>query len=258
VRALPCFRLCAAGMAHSQESQLVVFSYGSPFANAKLLPERRFSFLGRDVVVRQQCREDGRGGTELGFGAAVYDAAFVLADWLSLHDEVLGARVLELGCGVGLVSIACAALAGPLTQCVFVMTDGDATSVQLATENVERNRVSDKVAVQRLMWGPDVGQLGQFDVVLGTARYLLCRQQSKKTYLADPYWPARLHATLFPRRRHRVLSLRAHFPGAQANAPLGHQAGRLWCVVMLWPLSRSRCVVLRWCDLMSVAGRALL
>jgi predicted nicotinamide N-methyase len=164
-------------MAHSQE--LVVFSYASPFANAKLLPERRFSFLGRDVVVRQQCREDGRGGTELGFGAAVYEAAFVLADWLSLHGEVLGARVLELGCGVGLVSIACAALAGPLAQGVFVMTDGDTTSVQLATENVERNRVGDKVAVQRLMWGPDVEQLGQFDVVLGTSRCLSRRQGSK-------------------------------------------------------------------------------
>ena len=67
--------------------------------------------------------DDGR----LGFGTIVYDAAFVLADYIEHRPSLVRRRsVLELGCGsAALVSIV-AALCGAR---VVVATDGDSALV---------------------------------------------------------------------------------------------------------------------------------
>lgn len=46
----------------------------------------------------QAWKAGGKGGTEIGFGASVYPAAFVLADFLERHPYLVrGKRVIELG-----------------------------------------------------------------------------------------------------------------------------------------------------------------
>lgn len=46
----------------------------------------------------QAWKGDGKGGTDIGFGASVYPAAYVLAEYLERHPYLIeGKRVIELG-----------------------------------------------------------------------------------------------------------------------------------------------------------------
>lgn len=46
----------------------------------------------------QAWKGDGKGGTDIGFGASVYPAAYVLAEYLERHPYLVrGKRVIELG-----------------------------------------------------------------------------------------------------------------------------------------------------------------
>lgn len=50
------------------------------------------------VLSFQAWKDGGKGGTDIGFGASVYPAAFVLADFLERHPYLIrGKRVIELG-----------------------------------------------------------------------------------------------------------------------------------------------------------------
>ena len=86
----------------------------------------------------------GKGGTEIGFGASVYDCSIVLSEFLKLSTEngdnhstsiVAGKSVIELGCGPGLNSIIAILAGAALVYC----SDGDDASVELARENFEGN-----------------------------------------------------------------------------------------------------------------------
>jgi ribosomal protein L11 methylase PrmA len=83
----------------------------------------------------------GKGGTEIGFGASVYDSSIVMSEFLqepgddSSSSIVAGKSVVELGCGPGLNSIT-----ATLARAAFVYcTDGDDASVELARENFAEN-----------------------------------------------------------------------------------------------------------------------
>ena len=80
--------------------------------------------------------------------------------------DVHGRRVLELGCGLGLPGLACAA-AGASSVC---LTDLSAESVELARRNATRNGFEAQVSAHTLDWGaPDespVGALPPFEVVI--------------------------------------------------------------------------------------------
>lgn len=83
----------------------------------------------------------GKGGTEIGFGASVYDSSIVMSEFLQEpvlvggDSHVAGKSVVELGCGPGLNSIA-----ATLARAAFVYcTDGDDASVELAHENFTEN-----------------------------------------------------------------------------------------------------------------------
>lgn len=57
--------------------------------------------------------------------------------------------VLELGCGTGLASLACAVLGASRV----VATDGNPQVIQLAERNVQANQLQDQVQVRPLSWG---------------------------------------------------------------------------------------------------------
>ena len=88
--------------------------------------------------------DDGE-GSGFGLGAIVYAAEVVLAFYLADQREafVRGKRVLELGCGLGMAGIACACPGFGARE--VVLSDGDATLLELTAENVELNGVG-KVA----------------------------------------------------------------------------------------------------------------
>jgi predicted nicotinamide N-methyase len=124
------------GDSPGDSNALVVFSYANPFHDALRSDSRRFTLCDVDVVIRQAWKPDTRGGTALGFGASVYDCSFILAYYLSQHEnEVANKTVVELGCGPGLAAIG-AALAG---AAYTIATDGDEESVSLAEANLRTN-----------------------------------------------------------------------------------------------------------------------
>jgi predicted nicotinamide N-methyase len=142
---------------------IVPFSLHNPAADMLRLSERRVSIGGRDYVLAQHWAADGRGGTELGFGASVYGGSIVLAHYLHTHArDFEGARVVELGAGLGLAAMV-AAHAGARV----VATDGDAGVVEYARENLAANGVAG-VRVELLLWGDAAAaaRVGGADVVV--------------------------------------------------------------------------------------------
>jgi Lysine methyltransferase len=105
--------------------------------------------------MQQSWAADGRGGTELGFGASVYDSSICLADYLlqqgptivsGCHERLGGGAsgaALELGAGLGFTSIALAkglASAGDdVAGTKVICTDGEQKTVDLAASNAEKN-----------------------------------------------------------------------------------------------------------------------
>lgn len=130
-------------MVEDGSTMVVPFSHASAYTDPLSLPVRVFTVNDATVHIKQSMNRDGRGGTELGFGAAVYPAAIVLAHFLDMHyprRHLVGKTVLELGCGVGFCAIA-AALCGAAK---VIATDGDRGSVELTKENILNN--ADKLA----------------------------------------------------------------------------------------------------------------
>ncbi|CAK4223247.1 unnamed protein product [Aphanomyces euteiches] len=114
---------------------IVPFSYTSPFHAAHADPERHFHFEDVSITIKQEWKPDGRGGTQLGFGAHVYNAAILLAFYV-LRYEVLA-------------------------------TDGDDQVVDLAQFNINANGVASTCHAAKHLWGTDMDSLGDVDVVLG-------------------------------------------------------------------------------------------
>eukprot|EP00698_Gefionella_okellyi_P003218 TRINITY_DN13004_c0_g1_i1.p1 TRINITY_DN13004_c0_g1~~TRINITY_DN13004_c0_g1_i1.p1 ORF type:complete len:247 (-),score=37.51 TRINITY_DN13004_c0_g1_i1:48-767(-) len=153
---------------------LVPFSYASPFHDSMRLPERLYIFGAHHIRMIQDWGEDGRGGTALGFGAAVQDAAFVLSYYLYEHCPHLlqGKHVVELGTGPGLVSIIAALLGARRV----VATDGDAELLQSLTQrnmelNAKQHVDAGVLSTAQLLWGVpeqyDRAQQLPVDVLLG-------------------------------------------------------------------------------------------
>ena len=113
---------------------LVAFSHATSWERSLRIAERYFEedVARRPLRIKQRWSANGKGGTDIGFGASVYPAAIVLSAYISNNASLfVGKRVIELGAGCGLVSIAAAAAGAQLT----VATDGDPGCVSLAREN---------------------------------------------------------------------------------------------------------------------------
>lgn len=131
---------------------LVPFSFRNPFHDALQDSTRWFPIAGARIRIDQAWKSDGRGGTALGFGASVYDAAIALSLYLEAHpDMVHQQRVIELGAGPGLVGIVAAHLGAESV----LITDGDEASVALTQHNVELNAttMTSVCNADKYLWG---------------------------------------------------------------------------------------------------------
>jgi predicted nicotinamide N-methyase len=95
------------------------------------------------------------------FGLLLWDSAPVLAAALEGCTDLAGRRVLELGCGVGLVGLVAAALGGQVVQ-----TDHGAEALALAAANAARNGIDG--TTQRVADWRSWPDLGRFDLIAGS------------------------------------------------------------------------------------------
>ncbi|KAG7394217.1 hypothetical protein PHYBOEH_005472 [Phytophthora boehmeriae] len=150
-------------------SALVPFSFRNPFHDALRDATRWFPIAGKRIRIDQAWQSDGRGGTAIGFGASVYDAAIALSLYLESHRDLIhGKTVIELGCGPGLVGV----VAAHLEPKKVVITDGDPASVELTQRNIEVNSLSaEECTAEKYLWGDLdhhlVSKTDYYDVILG-------------------------------------------------------------------------------------------
>ena len=146
----------------------MLFKHCNPYTNSFQLETRSFCIGGRCIVMRQSPHEvepDLALPHLKSTGTAVWDASFVLAEYLH-RSEIRGKRVVELGCGLALPSLA-AALAGATA----VATDGDESVLNLTARCIRDNKLIDTVSTQVLLWGDPVAtaailKTGPVDVVV--------------------------------------------------------------------------------------------
>ncbi|RLN77724.1 hypothetical protein DYB28_015056 [Aphanomyces astaci] len=89
----------------SEESRGTISGLRTPFHAAHLAAERLFHLDDISIHIKQEWKPDGRGGTELGFGAHVYNAAVMLAFYIHRYDlgedvDALGAFDVVLGADI--------------------------------------------------------------------------------------------------------------------------------------------------------------
>ena len=104
-----------------QEQALVPFTYaGAEHKQTFLAPSRIFEFSNlkrRRVKIKQEYKANGAG-----LGSAVWDGSFVLSEYMQREVDVSKKCIVEIGCGLGLVSIV---LGMSGEENYIVATDGD-------------------------------------------------------------------------------------------------------------------------------------
>jgi predicted nicotinamide N-methyase len=155
----------AAPASAAASTAIVPYTLANPFADGLRLPSRTVALGGHTWTLTQHWEPDGRGGTALGFGASVYGGSIVLAHYVLTHaaDFGGGAAVIELGAGLGLGSLAVAAVGGRP-----VATDGDDLVVGYARANLDANGCGGVPAV-RLLWGDADDAARVLEVAAATA-----------------------------------------------------------------------------------------
>jgi ETFB lysine methyltransferase len=146
----------------------VAASLGDRFALGRI----EITIAGRDLEiihprsVEELIREDDfEVGQVPPYWAAIWPSSRVLAERIAVRgraESVAGRRVLELGCGVGLVSLG-AALAG----FDVLATDFFAEACQFTAANAERNGIAG-VRTRVIDWRNYPSDLGEFDYVLAS------------------------------------------------------------------------------------------
>jgi predicted nicotinamide N-methyase len=107
----------------------------------------RLQRFGESVIVRprewEQLRhEEGGAGRPVPYWAMPWPSGRVLAETVSAAASLSGARVLELGCGLGLPSIAAARAGADV-----LATDGASDAVAFAAHSLALNEVTGEVAL---------------------------------------------------------------------------------------------------------------
>ncbi|KAG0224440.1 Protein fam86a [Mortierella sp. GBA43] len=83
-------------------------------------------------------------------GLRTWEASFWLAEYLIAHPETLtGKNVVDIGCGVGFLGIACAMLGGAKK---VVLTDGNTDVLAMAHQNIGYNNLPCPTSTSLLDW----------------------------------------------------------------------------------------------------------
>jgi predicted nicotinamide N-methyase len=140
-----------------------------PFLNAyatdiveAAVRERRFSFFTPKSIDRFIDPRDGLQNFPL--WAKVWEAALVLADEIARIPPTPGARILEIGCGLGVAGIVASAFGHEVT-----LTEHDPHALAFARANAERNLPdpSSRPRILKLDWmRPELN--GVFDMIVGS------------------------------------------------------------------------------------------
>lgn len=127
-------------------------------------------------------------------GMRTWEASLHMGAWLATEalDVVKGKNVLELGAGMGFLSIFCAKC---LDSQYMLATDGDTGVVENFTENVSLNELEmkDRIDATVLQWGHplrspilnDADEQRTFDVVLGADVVSLVCKPEQARIMAD-------------------------------------------------------------------------
>lgn len=127
------------------------------------LPPHAWSVLhtGAILTPEDEARFLDREGARLPYGVALWPAAIALAHELaSRADALRGARLLELGAGVGLPGIVAATLGARVVQ-----TDRQEVALHVCRRNAERNRA--RGAAQRRADWAAWEDAGPYDWIVG-------------------------------------------------------------------------------------------
>lgn len=150
---------------------IVPYTYANPFGELLKLDSRIVVIGDQSFTLQQRWRDDGKGGTGIGFGASVYNSSIVLAQYI---DEMVlptlprRASVLELGAGLALGALAASAGARNAARRV-IATDGDDMVVEYAQSVLDANGVAGRAVAARLLWG-DAADMDAVWALLGHAR----------------------------------------------------------------------------------------
>jgi predicted nicotinamide N-methyase len=134
----------------------------------------RLQRFSQSVIVRprewEQLRhEEGGAGRPVPYWAMPWPSGRVLAETVSAAASLSGARVLELGCGLGLPSIAAARAGADV-----LATDGASDAVAFAAHSLALNEVAGEVAL--VDWeaqGEALAARGPWSVVLAADVFYL-------------------------------------------------------------------------------------
>jgi predicted nicotinamide N-methyase len=136
---------------------------------------RQIEVSGTVLRIRQRWHPEDRQADVVdhrpppGLGTCVWEGALALLRTLELSPSLVrGKTVLELGCGTGVVALACAVLGARRV----VATDHDKEVLALCQENVEAHgALAARVEVRPYAWGSGAAArsslAGVFDVVIG-------------------------------------------------------------------------------------------
>ena len=145
-----CFLLFVSTNASNSQA-LVPFTYhGAEHKKTFLAANRVFEFsklTNQRIKITQKYKANGAG-----LGSAVWDGSFVLAEYMQRKVDVKDKCVVEIGCGLGLVSIVLS-----LRNAFVIATDGDENLFPILKENFKDNigisNVNKKTSINLLRWG---------------------------------------------------------------------------------------------------------
>lgn len=121
----------------------------------------RFSFLAvRDsyVLLDRITNEAFIKDEQMPYWAEIWPSALVLSEYIATAQAIAGKRIIELGAGVGTVSVVAAAHGALVTA-----TDYSDEALHFISYNALRNQVT--LTAQHLDWR-NVGGMGHYDLVL--------------------------------------------------------------------------------------------
>ena len=130
--------------------QEITHEYDVQLTTLELTPDSRFEILlvrDVDALLDQIDPEAFKLDERLPYWAELWPASIALGRHLLSNRPPPSARVLELGCGLGLPAI----VAGKL-GCTVLATDYEEAALKFARYNALRNRVADRVAFRELDW----------------------------------------------------------------------------------------------------------